>query len=86
MNGSATKDDERSCVREMAVGHVREPEDADYAEVVFLDSARFYRLREDNPVFEEALRLLKSAAKTSSVLRVSTSSVDSDVIEDVSTP
>ena len=39
----------------MTVAHIREPEGRDYCEVVFLESARFYRLGKANPAFSEII-------------------------------
>ncbi|MFQ5526720.1 MAG: hypothetical protein ACE5GX_10715 [Thermoanaerobaculia bacterium] len=69
-------------VREMTVAHVREPEGEGYVEVMFLESARIYRLERESPAFEEALRLLTQAVE-GGVLRISLASIDSDTIEHV---
>ena len=45
---------EKKFYREMTMADLREFEEADYVQVVFLESARFYTLRRDNPVFEQA--------------------------------
>ncbi len=69
--------------REMTVAHIREPEGADYLEVVFLESARFYRLLRQNPKYDEIVRLLRDAMAKGRVLKVRCASLDSDVIEEV---
>jgi hypothetical protein len=70
----------------MTVAAVRSPEGADHVEVVFLESARFYRLPKSHPRFTELVALLRRAAAESQVLAVQLASPASDVIEDVSSP
>lgn len=72
--------------REMTVAHIREPEGADHAEVVFLESARFYRLARENPTYDNALRLLRDAVEKGRVLKIGLASPDSDIIEEVQEP
>ena len=67
----------------MTVAEIRRHEDRDYVHVVFLTSARFYKLMKTNPNFVSILELLESARATESVLNIVLASVDSDVIEDV---
>ncbi len=69
--------------REMTVANIREPKGADNLEVVFLESARFYRLRKDTPAFDEILRLLRDAMAKGRALKVHFASPDSDIIEEV---
>ena len=69
--------------REMTVAHVREPPGADHVEVMFNESARFYRLPRASPSFEEALRLLKEAAAVGRPLTITLAPAESDVIEEV---
>jgi len=47
--------------RAMTPAYIREPREADYVEVVFLESARFYRLLESNPMYEHIVTLLRDA-------------------------
>jgi hypothetical protein len=49
----------------MTPAHIREPKGADFVEVVFLDSARFYKLPKSNPRFKEILACLRHAIKNS---------------------
>jgi hypothetical protein len=72
--------------REMTVANIRERKGASYVEVAFLESARFYRLLESNPAFDDALRLLRAAMAVGRVLRVGLASPGSDVIEEVREP
>ncbi len=69
--------------REMTVAHIREPKGADYVEVMFLESARFYKLSGKNPAYDETLKLLRDALAKKRVLKVGVASVDSDLIEEI---
>ena len=68
---------------EMTVAHIREQKGADSVEVVFLESARFYRLLRKNPVYDKVLRRLRDAMTKGHVLKVGIASQESDIIEDV---
>jgi hypothetical protein len=70
-------------IRPMTVAHLREPPATDYVEVMFCESARFYRLPRASPSFEASLRLLKEAAAAGRQLPIVLASVESDVIEAV---
>ena len=72
--------------REMTVAQIREPEHADYVQVVFLESARFYKLMKDNPGFDRALKLLRDALINPRLLLVSVASLDSDLIQKIGEP
>lgn len=72
--------------REMTVAHIRESKGADYVEVVFLESARFYRLLKENPTYDKALRLLRDAMEKGRVLKIGLASLDSDTINEVQDP
>ena len=69
----------------MTVAHIREPEGRDYCEVVFLESARFYRLLKANPAFGEIIGTLRKAMGMVRPVKVVLAAVNSDVIEDVQT-
>lgn len=69
--------------REMTVAHIRDQVDADYVEVIFLESARFYRLFRKNPTYHEALRLLRDALAKGRVLIIGVTSLGSDMIEEI---
>jgi hypothetical protein len=58
----------------------------DHAQVAFLESARFYRLPKGHPNFAALLELLTDAAEQGRALRVSLSTPEGDVIEDVREP
>jgi hypothetical protein len=72
--------------RDMTVAQVREPKNADDVEVMFLESARFYRLSRKNPAYDDALTLLRDASAKGRVLRIGLASLQSDIIEDVQEP
>jgi hypothetical protein len=67
----------------MTVAHLREREGADCVEVLFLESARFFRLCRSNPSHDHALRLLRDAVKSGRALKIRLSSPESEVIEEV---
>lgn len=52
-------------------------------EVVFLESAMFFRLRRENPAFDQIITTLRSALEKGSPVEVRLRSLDSDLIEDV---
>ncbi len=64
--------------RELTVAHIREPTGADYAEVMFLESARFYRLPRKNPAYDQTLRLLRDALAKGRILKVGVASLESN--------
>ena len=43
----------------MTVANIRKGEDDDFVEVLFLESARFYRLLKKNPAYDTILRKLE---------------------------
>ncbi len=67
----------------MTVAHIREPEGRDYCEVVFLESARFYRLPKANPGFEEVIETLRQAMAMGRPVKVVLATVNGDMIEAV---
>ncbi len=69
--------------REMRVAHIREQKGARYLEVMFLESARIYKLFKENPAFSEILGHLRSALGKKRMLKVRCASAESDVIEEV---
>jgi len=72
--------------RAMTVAQIREQKGADHVEVVFLESARIYRLPRQNPAYDEALRLLRDALANNRALQVGLASLDSDIIEEIQEP
>jgi hypothetical protein len=65
--------------RELTVAHVRGSEEEDHVEVLFLESARIYRLERARPEFEELLGRLQEGRR----VRVAFTPPDSEVIEAV---
>lgn len=72
--------------REMRVAHLREPKGAEYLEVMFLESARIYKLPKSNPKYNGILRLLRDAAAGGRVVKVQFASPSSDDLEDAEEP
>ena len=69
--------------RELTVAQIRSREGADHVTVLFLESARFYRLLREQPQFDELLARLRVSELERRPVRVGLASLDSDVIEDV---
>jgi hypothetical protein len=69
--------------REMTVVQIRTRDDAPYLEVVFLESARFYRLFHENPRYDEILKNLRYAVANRRILKVRFASPNHNTIEDV---
>jgi hypothetical protein len=69
--------------RTMTVGHIRKPDASGNIQVVFLESARFHRLLRSNSKFNDLLKHLQDAKKGGHAVNVMTSSMESDIIEDV---
>lgn len=69
--------------REMTVANIRRKEDDDFIEVVFLESARFYRLLKKNRAYRSIIRKLEEALSDGRPIRVGFVSVESDLIEEV---
>lgn len=67
----------------MTVAHIREPKGAEDVEVVFLESARFYKLPRAHPSFDRILRQLRFALARGHLAQVRLTSPHGDVIEDV---
>jgi len=69
--------------RELTVARFDSPEDADYIDVMFLESARIYRLFRATTRFGDLLERLRAADAAHRPVAVGLASVDGDVIEDV---
>jgi hypothetical protein len=74
---------ERQFWRAMTVADVREQDQPDHLEVLFLESSRVYELRKGHPRFDQIVERLRVARETGRPVRVRISSPDSDVIEAV---
>ena len=64
---------------ELTVAAVRGSEEEDHVEVLFLESARVYRLERARPDFDELLGRLREGRR----VRITTKAADSDVIEEI---
>lgn len=83
MSGSDKGWQRKGVYREMRVAHIREREDAKYWEVMFLESARIYKLFKENPAHREILGHLHAALGKKGTVKVQCASAESDVIEKV---
>jgi hypothetical protein len=66
-------------LRALTVAAVRGSEEEDHVEILFLESARIYRLERARPDFEELLGRLREGRR----VRITTVAPDSDVIEEM---
>lgn len=73
--------EEQRFSRIMTVAHIREPEGRDDVEVIFLESARFYRLSKNEPTFDETSTVLRDAAAKGRPVKVGLASISGDIIE-----
>lgn len=69
--------------RQMTVAHIREQNEDDFLEVVFLESARFYRLSRKHRAFDSIVQRLREAMKSGRKLDIALAAPDSDLIEEV---
>lgn len=69
--------------REMTPAHVRETQGSEFAEVMFLESARIYRLFKKNRKYEEILKRLGEAIAKKRVVCVLLDKTRGGIIEDV---
>jgi len=69
--------------REMTAAHIREPKNADFVEVMFLESARIYKVFKNNRKCKEILKRLREAVEKKLAVRVQLDTPHGDVIEDV---
>jgi hypothetical protein len=83
MSGNDAERRGNGVYREMRVAHIREGEGAKYWEVMFLESARIYKLFKENPAYEEILGQLLAALGKKGAVKVRCSPAESDVIEEV---
>lgn len=85
MKGSDAERHGPGVYREMRVAHLRERKDAEYLEVMFLESARIYKLAKGNPAYSEIVGELRSALGKKCAVQVRCAAAESDVIEEVRT-
>ena len=69
--------------RSQTIHRVRIKESADEAEVLFLESARIYRLPKTHPRFKPLLSVVHAALKDGKCVSVITASRESDLLESV---
>jgi len=69
--------------RDMTVANIRRGEGADFAEIVFLESARFCRSLMANRAYTEILKRLEEALARGKPLKVYFTSIESEIIEAV---
>jgi hypothetical protein len=69
--------------RNMTTVRILEHDEADYAEVVFLESAQFYRLPKENPAFDSMIAALRDAMAKGLVVEVRLASLASNIIEEI---
>lgn len=69
--------------RDLTVARIRTREGADHVEVLFLESARIYRLPNDCPGFDQLLRSLRDAEASRQPVRVVLASPLGEIIRDV---
>jgi hypothetical protein len=70
----------------MTVAHVRERRGAESVDVMFLESARVFRLPRAHPSFDRVLGQLRDAVAHRHVLSVTLAAPDGELIEDVHGP
>lgn len=71
--------------RRMTVAHIREDAEPDAVEVMFLESARFYRLLRTNPNFDAILAQLHHALPQHQPLQITLTRAEGDIIADAKT-
>lgn len=76
-----TKHSPDSTMQTFRIARVIENNKADYIEVTFLESARFYRVLKNNKQYSSIIALLKDAEKNNTPVRVSFTEPNGDVIE-----
>jgi hypothetical protein len=64
----------------LIVVHIEEQADPAYAEVIFLQSTRYYRLLKTHPDYAGLMRSLKSSLEQKRPLKVECDQVNDDVI------
>jgi hypothetical protein len=69
--------------RRMTVAHIREQTQGEAVEVMFLESARFYRLLKSKPNFNAMLERLRDARQKRQPVEVVVAAPGSDLIDDV---
>ena len=74
---------DRSSFRHMTVAQIREQNGEDHVQIVFLESARFYKLFRTNPQYDALLERLRSNLANGRSVQVRITSPNNDIIEAV---
>lgn len=69
----------------MTVANIRDTGEPDCSEIIFLESARFYRLDGNNRKYKKLQTLFKEAMSKGIPVEVELESIDSDIILDATT-
>lgn len=69
--------------RDMTVANIRYPEGANFVEVVFLESARFFLLPKESGAYEVMLGKLEHALSNATPVRIGIDSIESNVIREI---
>lgn len=85
MDARERKRDEKgtTAFREVTPAHVREIPGAEFAEAMFLESARIYKLFKKNPRYAEIMKRLREAIAKRRVVRVLLDQPHGGIIEEV---
>ena len=67
----------------MTVANIRREEESDFVVVLFLESARFYRLLKKNRDYRIILQKIENALSDTEPITVGFESIESDIIEEV---
>lgn len=74
---------EKPCYRDLTVANIRYHEGADFVEILFLESARFFQLPKKAAAYAAMLGKLERALASGKRVRVGVASIESGVIEEV---
>lgn len=80
MGKRESREKEKPTIREMTPAHLRERKCEEFVEVMFLQSARIYKLFKKDPKYEEIQGLLREAVAAKRTVRVQLSAPQGDVI------
>jgi hypothetical protein len=78
--------EEAPVYRDLTVAYIRTPDRADHVDVLFLESARIFKLARGRDDFDEVLTRLRASELEGHPVRVMLASFDSDVLDDVRAP
>jgi len=76
-------DARKPAARALTVAHIRDREGADYTEVLFLESARIYKLSKKNPAYSAMLSRLRAAFAQRRPVEIRCAPPDGEIIEEV---